>query len=404
MTTASELRRGLAFVEIGIDEAFLRAELGKAQAQVGQFAATLRSAGAGAGGGAFGGFLAGADIRVPAGIRAMTALHVGTRLATAGLQGVTEALRGDYDAADMLHAVFKKLPFGIGEFHQALLDIRGELDGTAAALRRSAAAKAAWDKEMGARGAVIAITDRLKREGGALGLSGLAADKYAINARADAELKAIDKLALGAEVGSNRAVEAFIARREAEKNRGFALSDAERKDYEKREAERFALMGEDAQAEKAFLADLGRDVVQQEKKAGEDRWREIEEGAERDSAARWQEIDDVQKSDEELARLRQSVETPAERIRALQDKLLITLGLEPGDELYQRLMGEALEEGVQDAAKRTSQARGTYSGREAGLLGRGGGAADALVDLSKQQLLEQKKIALAAEAGFRWSN
>jgi hypothetical protein len=69
-----------------------------------------------------------------------------------------------------------------------------------------------------------------------------------------------------------------------------------------------------------------------------------------------------------------------------------------------KALGEFAEEGLRDAVKRTSQVRGTYSGREAGLLGRGGGAADAIAENTRKIAISNEKIALAAEAGFRWSN
>ncbi|MCX5672246.1 MAG: hypothetical protein NTU94_13090, partial [Planctomycetota bacterium] len=115
MATPSELRRGLAFVEIGIDEAFLRAELGKAQAQVGQFAENLRSAGA-AGGGGVQQFLT-------QGLRAVSV----TRLATLGVDAISSAIRISRGDWDELHEVMKGMPLGIGAFHTALLGLREAL-------------------------------------------------------------------------------------------------------------------------------------------------------------------------------------------------------------------------------------------------------------------------------------
>jgi len=164
----------------------------------------------------------------------------------------------------------------------------------------------------------------------------------------------------------------------------------------------------DVKAREDMIEELHKGELEEQKKFGDDMWDAISESADRQVAATDERLENMERFYRELDRLGESVMTPVERIRATEEDLRIRLGLEPGSELYRRVMdkalGEGVEEGLRGAHQRTIQARGTYSGVEAALLGRGGGPADAILDVSKQQLVEQKKIALAAEAGFRWSN
>ena len=425
MTTASELRRGLAFVEIGIDEAYLRAELGKAQAQVGQFADKLRSVAAGAkmGMGPAGEDPWGATPPMfVQGLRVATAIN----LVTAGFKGMTEGMREGYGAADALDKIFESLPMGVGEYYGALRSLLAELNLSAQAFRNFGEAAATRGKfatgllEIAKIRKQLALTEEDPRRAAILESakkSGMGEghikvqmalaelDKKQAQERLDARIAAWTK--------EQDALAGFQMRARTAGLAGDELELANLDERFKRESAEWKGHYEHLAAiTAAYLTDragiLDRAQADADKKAGEKRWQEIEEAGDRLAGIFDEQVQEIQNFSRELDALAESVQTPAERIRALQDNLITRLGLDPSGELYRRLMdktlGEFAEEGLRDAFNRTSQVRGTYCGREAGLLGRGGGAADAIAENTKETAIAAKKIALAAEAGFRWSN
>jgi hypothetical protein len=125
--SASQLRVGQAFVEMGIDQAFLAAECEKAKAQVAKMAGQLGPAATSA---ATSGSL---QERYITG-----AIRVGavTRLATGGIEAITAAIRisqGDWDA---VHETMARMPLGVGGFHTALLALKEAYTGAGAAAER----------------------------------------------------------------------------------------------------------------------------------------------------------------------------------------------------------------------------------------------------------------------------
>ena len=397
MTTPSELRRGLAFVEIGIDEAFLRAELGKAQAQVGQFASRLNAASAKVDIAKIGGMdVGGYDLLFA---RTLGSIHF-IKYAIQAASAATWAFRGEREKT---FDILTNLPL-VPEMESWIRGLTGQPSMTYGEQRDSIKGLQG-DMAKGEAGGLklVDVFDRLRSETKMIGLRDLALEL----AKIDEEAKK-----LTAEAWTNPSTDDALRATvlgQIELWREAQIAAAETKAaYEK--AWKEISEGSDRDV-KAYFDTVEEETEQWRKadeKFGEKRWKEIEEGAERDVAAYFQGVEEIQAFSEELDRLAESVQTPAESIRALQDNLLTRMGLDPSGELYRRLMGKALgefaEEGLRDAVKRTSQVRGTYSGREAGLLGRGGGAADAIAENTRKIAISNEKIALAAEAGFRWSN
>jgi len=393
MTTASSLRRGLAFVEIGIDEAFLRAELGKAQAQVGQFASRLNAASAKVDIAKIGGMdVGGYDLLFA---RTLGSIHF-IKYAIQAASAATWAFRGEWEKTA---SILENLP-GVADMESWIRGLTGQPSATYGEQRDSIKGLQG-DMARGEAGGLklVDVFDRLRSETRMTGLRDLALEL----AKIDEEAKK-----LTAEAWTNPSTDDALRATvlgQIELWREAQIAAAETKAaYEKAWKEISEGSDRDVKAYFDTVEEETKQWAEEDKKFGEELWQSTEEAGDRLARAFDEQVDEIQAFSRELDRLAESVQTPAEGIRALQDNLITRLGLDPAGELYRRLMGKALEEGVQDGATRTSQTRGTYSGREAGLLGRGGGAADAIAENTKETAIAAKKIALAAEAGFRWSN
>jgi hypothetical protein len=211
--SASQLRVGQTFVEMGIDQAFLAAECEKAKAQVAKMAGQLGPAATSA---ASSGNLH--ETYITGAIRVGTL----TRLVAGGAELLAASIQigqGDWDA---LHETMKTMPLGVGEAHKAFLALREVLTGAGAAAEAFGKKMAALDTRMTALGALAKIRDELAGHG--------------IEPRRAAIFAAADKLPEGrAHIAVQRALV------ELDKKEAQERADAQLDIYKKELAERTAL-------------------------------------------------------------------------------------------------------------------------------------------------------------------
>jgi len=406
MPSASQLRAGLVFVEMGIDRAFLKAELDKAQAQVAQMAAsmnkTVTAGAAGVGGAAGGPGLWGMTPPLMIqGMRAYTAIS----LLRSGVTGLTTALRDDYNWADAVDSMFESLPVGVGEFYKGIKDLRGELSGTAGAFREFTAAAAVRATMAEAQKAVEEMRHALQMQAALIGASpyealGIQATEERRKILAMARTKGLEEPQVQGllEDLDERQRRAQQKLSDDERNRNadtylgllgkehdeWAKLTTSAEEYLAYQVAQIAHSGEEykeifgwrlknlhiTEQQKAAEAAI-RDTIRQEA--------EIEADVKREK----QELLDVvvnyvKQTKSEAESIRQSVETPTERFRREKQHLEELRIQQPGvvtPEVYSKAIQKALEDAAAALPDETLTHRGTFWGMEAAMGMSGGGDA-----------------------------
>jgi len=439
MPSARELRAGLVFVEMGIDQAFLQAELDKAQAQVAKTAAEMNRASTAARGPGGEGFLAGSfrgtDL-AGSGLKFYVAIQE-ARVALADIQIFSSLIAGDFEA---MRKSAEKLPF-FGELVKEMgaeADAyfkKAELEGDAfdryfhhvplkyaynVADTQKAMADAREEVQRYAHGLELVATAQKRLADAALPAGEKAVAEVA-GANADPALR-LEALVLTLRAESMKA-EAAAGQERVRRTKEFLGLLKQAQDEQMKlsvGAEAYAayqVAGMDATAEekKELLeilllnirtAEAKKDAVEAAHKAAEAAREALQLEQERLDAARRHD-EERKRTLEEITR---SVETPEEEFMRRKGEL--DKALEEGlpQDIYERAIRKALEEAaaaLPDLVGPTYGAKGTFWGMESamGMSALGG---DVLPKASQETAKNTEKMVrllqqLRDEGGLVWN-
>jgi len=331
MATAGSLRQGLAFVEIGIDENFLRAELEKAKQQVGKMAGEIRGATAGVGAGA----VAGIDIS-------------GYDLLFARIFGSVRGLRHVIETATAATAAFR------GEWDRAAETARSlplvkEMEDFVRVLANKPSVASQNESLAGLQGLIaesekgglklVDVFDRLRSETKTSGLRDLALEL----AKIEEETKKLTAEAW-ANPSTDDALRATVLG-QIQLWREAKVAVAEAADaYAKLWKEISEGSDRDVVAYFETVADIAKEGVEEDKEYLDQRWRNMEDAGDRLAAEYGDQVSSIQEFYREIQELTQSTATPEERLIATEEDLRVRLGLGVGDEVYRRVLRRALED------------------------------------------------------------